>query len=198
MIARLRGSIVEKSDTDIIIDCQGVGYTASISLATAEALNDEGDVTIFTYLAVREDALQLFGFATREERDVFLQLISISGIGGRTALALLSATTLHELRDAILTKNATFLQKLPGIGKKTAERIVLELRDKIDKVELATPGTLVVSMGLVQQEAVAGMASLGYNKAVAEKAVKAAMTENPTLNWTAESLLRAALKSAGK
>ncbi|MBX7154492.1 MAG: Holliday junction branch migration protein RuvA [Bacteriodetes bacterium] len=199
MIARLQGTLIEKSTNEVVVDCNGVGYVASVSVATSEVMQLGEKVSVYTYLAVREDALQLFGFATKEERDMFLLLTSISGIGGKIALGLLSAASIKELQQAIVEKNATFLQRLPGIGKKTAERIVLELQDKVQTLAIGVDKAQVSGgMSFVQSEAVAALSALGYQRAAAEKAVKNAMQEQPSLQWTAESLIRAALKNAAK
>ncbi|MBL7974947.1 MAG: Holliday junction branch migration protein RuvA [Candidatus Kapabacteria bacterium] len=199
MIARLHGILIEKSTNEVVVDCNGVGYVASVSVATSEVMQLGEKVSVYTYLAVREDALQLFGFATKEERDMFLLLTSISGIGGKIALGLLSAASIKELQQAIVEKNSTFLQRLPGIGKKTAERIVLELQDKVQTLAIGVDKTQVNGgMSFVQSEAVAALSALGYQRAAAEKAVKNAMQEQPSLQWTAESLIRAALKNAAK
>ncbi|MFN8367704.1 MAG: Holliday junction branch migration protein RuvA [Candidatus Kapaibacterium sp.] len=199
MIARLHGILIEKFTNEVVVDCNGVGYVASVSVATSEVMQLGEKVSVYTYLAVREDALQLFGFATKEERDMFLLLTSISGIGGKIALGLLSAASIKELQQAIVEKNSTFLQRLPGIGKKTAERIVLELQDKVQTLAIGVDKTQVNGgMSFVQSEAVAALSALGYQRAAAEKAVKNAMQEQPSLQWTAESLIRAALKNAAK
>lgn len=199
MIARLHGILIEKSTNEVVVDCNGVGYVASVSVATSEVMQLGEKVSVYTYLAVREDALQLFGFATKEERDMFLLLTSISGIGGKIALGLLSAASIKEIQQAIIEKNATFLQRLPGIGKKTAERIVLELQDKVQTLTIGVDKAQVSGgMSFVQSEAVAALSALGYQRAAAEKAVKNAMQEQPSLQWTAESLIRAALKNAAK
>ena len=195
MISRLNGTVVEKSTMEIIVDCNGVGYSVAVAVATSEKVTLNENTVLFTHLAVREDAMQLFGFSTKQERDIFLQLISISGIGGKTALAILSAASVEELHSAITHKNSSFLQKLPGIGKKTAERIVLELQDKISSIASSSMvESLAQGISFVQNDALSAMVSLGYNKLVAEKAVRAAITEHPTRVWTADLLLREALK----
>jgi holliday junction DNA helicase RuvA len=197
MIARLRGEIVSKTDDEVIIDCAGVGYTALISNSTSQTLPSEGTVILHTYLAVREDAMQLFGFATNDEKTAFLLLNSVSGIGGKTALSILSGISLGELRDAILTKNLLLLQKLPGIGKKTAERVVLELRDKIGSLNVSSPSQSQ-TLSAVQQETVSALVVLGYNRVSAEKAVRTAMSESPSTSWATTDLLKTALKFAVK
>ncbi|MBL8000113.1 MAG: Holliday junction branch migration protein RuvA [Candidatus Kapabacteria bacterium] len=195
MIARLEGVVVDKTDDEVIISCSGVGYVCAVSVATLDAITEGEEAVLHTYLAVREDALQLFGFSTKSERTAFLKLISISGIGGRTALGILSSISLNEFRDAVLTKNTTVLQKLPGVGKKTAERIVLELKDKLADLHVPTSGVQhSVSTLVVQQETLAALTALGYQRSSADKAIRLALDAQPTLQWKVEDLIRASLK----
>lgn len=198
MIAQLRGTIVEKSTTEIVIDCGGVGYHVFISVATYEQLPSDGSVvTLLTLLIPREDALMLYGFATSSERKAFVLLTSIPGIGPKTALGILSALSLAELRDHIIGGNVLALQKLPGIGKKTAERILVELRDQIGKLAIigaTTSASPETGNTLVRQEALSALIALGYTRQIAEKAIKQAVAENP--NASAEQLIRKGLKYA--
>lgn len=176
MIERLRGTLVEKNPTDAVVECGGVGYSVRISLHTFSALSDPGaEVRLFTYLQVREDAQVLFGFATREERDLFLLLLSVNKIGPKTAQSLLSGTSLADLAAAIRTGNVAALIKIPGVGRQSAERIILELKGKIDRVALTgavsgSPLSPVLSQKPFQ-EAVLALESLGYKRVLAEKAV---------------------------
>ena len=198
MIAQLRGTIAEKSTTEVIIDCGGVGYHVFISVATYEQLPADGTaVTLLTLLIPREDALTLYGFATSAERKAFVLLTSIPGIGPKTALGILSALSLAELRDYIIGGNLLALQKLPGIGKKTAERILVELRDQIGKLAIigaASSSVPETGNTMVRQEALSALIALGYTRQVAEKAIKLAAADNP--NATAEQLIRKGLKYA--
>jgi Holliday junction DNA helicase RuvA len=198
MIAQLRGTIAEKSTTEAIIDCGGVGYHVFISVATYEQLPADGTAaTLLTLLIPRDDALTLYGFATAAERKAFVLLTSIPGIGPKTALGILSALSLAELRDYIIGGNLLALQKLPGIGKKTAERILVELRDQIGKLAIigaASSSAPETGNTLVRQEALSALVALGYTRQVAEKAIKSAAAENP--NATAEQLIRKGLKFA--
>ena len=194
MIARIHGTVVEKYLTQLVVDCHGVGYAVMVTVATAEGAILNSPITLATYLAVREDAMQLFGFSRTDERELFLQLIGIPGIGGKTAMGILSATTLGELRSAVATKNVAVLQRLPGIGKKTAERLIVELQDKMPAGFDVTAGTSERTADTVQADAIAAMVALGYQKLKAEKAVRFVAAEVTDREWTADSMLRAALK----
>ncbi len=195
MIARLQGKIVEKGPTELIVDCHGVGYAVLVPVHLSQAAVLGSEMILHTYLAVREDALQLFGFRSHDERTVFLQLISISGIGGKTALTILSAAEIKELRNAVVRKDSSFLQRLPGIGKKTAERIILELQDKMLSGAEIQSSEDVASIGSVQNDTIAAMLALGYNRQAAEKSVRAVLRERSMEEWSVDSLLRAALQS---
>jgi len=141
MIGRLAGTLVTKQPPHILVDVQGVGYEVDVPMSTFYNLPAAGaPVTLHTHLVVREDAHQLFGFLTEEERHVFRQLIRISGVGARTALAVLSGMSVADLRRAVSEQDAGRMTKIPGIGKKTAERLLLELRDKLDVPVIATAG----------------------------------------------------------
>ena len=135
MIGHIKGFIVNKKPTQVLIDCNGVGYEVDIPMSTFYDLPTVGDqVTLLTHLIVREDAHLLFGFATSEEREVFRQLIKVNGVGAKVALSILSGISLHELVDAIMNQNSNLLVSIPGIGNKTAERLVLELKGKFANI----------------------------------------------------------------
>ncbi len=195
MIARLHGEVVEKSPTELVVDCQGVGYAVLVSVATAEQAVIGEQIILHTYLAVREDAMQLFGFQSHDERKMFLHLTSISGIGGKTAMAALSSASIDEIRLAVLRKNTAFLQKLPGVGKKTAERIIVELHDKLGAQDpLAALIAGAPTLSAVQNDTIAAMVALGYNRQHAEKAVREVIKDDGAALWTTDKLLRAALQ----
>ena len=138
MIGRIHGKLLEKHPPQIVVDVQGVGYELDVSMSTFYQLPATGaEVTLYTHLAVREDAHQLYGFATESERKVFRQLLKISGVGARTALSVLSGLSVADLREAVSAQDTGRLTKIPGIGKKTAERLLLELRDKLDALSVA-------------------------------------------------------------
>ncbi|MCU0424571.1 MAG: Holliday junction branch migration protein RuvA [Candidatus Kapabacteria bacterium] len=200
MIAQLRGTLIQKTPVEVIIDCGGVGYSVSVSTITSEKLPETGaSITLLTMLIIREDAHQLFGFLSEAERDIFKLLISISGIGPKTAITILSAGNLADLQDTIMRGDLSRLQKLPGVGKKTAERIIVELRDKIGKVEgfeeSADEAIASATQRDVRDETLAAMVKLGYQRAAADKAIKAALQAEPTAQFTVEQLLRKALRN---
>jgi Holliday junction DNA helicase RuvA len=199
MISRLTGKLIAKTATEAVIDCNGIGFSAFITLATYDRLPEIGEeVSLITHLIPRDDSLNLYGFYDVVERDAFLQLISISGVGAKTAIAVLSALSVAELQQFIISGNSPALQKLQGIGKKTAERIILELKDKISKLQVGEeallPGTI---SDTVRQEAVMALVSLGYTNTAAEKAVKKVLAD-VSGDITVESLIRLVLKNTGK
>jgi Holliday junction DNA helicase RuvA len=209
MIAQLRGTIISKTPLEIVIDCGGVGYVLTVSTTTAERLPNAGETaTVLTMMIVREDAIQLFGFLNAAERAAFKLLTSISGIGPKIAIGVLSATSISDLRELIARNDLLSLQKLPGIGKKTAERILVELRDKLRALEDAetqqydTDGLSATASSATQrdvrEETLAAMVTLGYPRAVADKAVRAALAAEPEVLFTVEKLLRKALKNVAR
>lgn len=201
MIARLHGTLIEKLAPHVVVDVHGVGYEVDVPLTTFYLLPALGEtVTLWTHLSVREDAHQLFGFRDRDALQVFRILIKVSGVGPKLALALLSGMEVDALRECIAREDVTLLTKVPGVGKKTAERLVIELRDKLGtlggiRVE-RKPGTAPSALPLVEapaspeEEAESALVALGYKPAEAERAVKAVAGSHPD---TAE-LVRAALK----
>lgn len=169
MIGRIAGRLVEKHPPQIVVDVNGVGYEIDVPMSTFYQLPATGaEVSLYTHLAVREDAHQLFGFATEGERQVFRQLLRISGIGARTALSVLSGLSVADLREAVATQDSGRLVKIPGIGKKTAERLLLELRDKLDAVPLTVAAKGDGDAGDVTN----ALLALGYNEREASWAVK--------------------------
>jgi Holliday junction DNA helicase RuvA len=171
MIEFLHGTLVSKEPVSVVIDVNGIGYTVSISLSTYEAMPAMGErVRLLTHLHVREDAMQLFGFSNTEERALFLQLQTISGIGARTALGILSGISPTELRSRVLSGDVPALTRIPGIGKKTAERIIVELRDTFSRSVSGVPGDGGAAMSL-RDEALLALQALGYSRQPAEKAV---------------------------
>lgn len=162
MIGRLTGKLIEKRPPTVVLDVQGVGYEVDVPMSTFYLLPATGSVvTLHTHMVVREDAHLLFGFAADEERQVFRQLLRISGIGARTALAVLSGLSVSDLYQAVSTQDGARLTRIPGIGKKTAERLLLELRDKLAAgVATAVAG----SAAAVRSDAVNALIALGYNE----------------------------------
>jgi Holliday junction DNA helicase RuvA len=197
MISRLTGILLQKSSTEVVIDCGGVGYLAFVSVNTSDSMPEAGEkLSVYTLLISREDALQLYGFYNETEREAFRMLTSVSGVGPKIALSVLSSFTVGELQEYIIGGNLHALLKMPGVGKKTAERIMLELRDKIAKLGTTDKPLAFAGANLLRQEALAALATLGYSPAVAEKAVKRAMTEDSGAEITAEQLIKKALRYA--
>lgn len=177
MIAFLTGNFVKKTPAAVYVDVNGVGYEVHISLNTYTRIQDLESGTLFTHLLVREDAHTLFGFHDANEKEIFLQLISVSGIGASTARVMLSYMKPEELTQAIIQGNARLLESIKGIGKKTAERIVLELRDKLGK--LATEVNISMPAGnSLQADALNALVALGINRQAAEQAVQKALKQD--------------------
>ncbi len=200
MISRLKGKVLQKSPTELVVDVGGVGYSVHISLSTFAALEHiEGDATILTHLHVREDALQLYGFATQAERDLFRLLISVSGIGPRMAQGILSGLNPAELKNAIASGNLAALTSVSGVGTKTAERIILELRDKVARADAAGAGGVPSSAQLkARSEALVALMSLGFTRPNAEKALQAVLREADHQQLSVEEMIRRALHHAAK
>jgi holliday junction DNA helicase RuvA len=195
MITHIEGLLVEKTPTYAVIDCNGVGYVLNISLNTYAKIPDNQKVKLFAHLSIKEDAHTLFGFADNEERTVFKHLISVSGVGAGTARMILSSLTPREVQTAISSGNVALLQKIKGIGLKSAQRLIVDLRDKIAKDQLINDELPSAGSGnRVRNEAIAALVMLGFAKAAAEKAVdktiKAASSE-----LLVEQLIKEALKS---
>lgn len=196
MISHLNGKLISKSSTEAIIECGGVGYGVIISVNTSILLPEVGENTkIYTFMVTKDESTNLFGFATESEREAFKLLITISGIGPKTAIAILSSLTVEDLQSLILTGNTIQLSKLPNIGKKTAERLVLELRDKIDKLSISKIG-IDTAVNQIKLEAISALITLGFNKSIAESAVNKALKELQDNNYTAEDLIKKSLKYA--
>lgn len=195
MIAQLTGTVASIGSMDVVINCGGVGYAVSIPLSTRDTIPEIGaDVTLRTILVVREDAFTLYGFSTEGERDAFRLLTSIQGIGGRIALGILSAASIAELQRHILQNNLPSLMRLPGIGKKTAERMVVELRDKIVGLSPSSEVGGGLHASIAVEDAISALQALGYTKAAAEKAVKSVIATNPALSMSSEEVVRHALR----
>jgi len=207
MIAHLSGTLLSKQATSAIIDVGGVGYDVAIPLSTFYELGDPGaPVQLRIYTHVREDAIQLYGFKTVRERELFLQLISVSGVGPGLAIKLLSGMNADEMIASIRTNNLARLVSIPGVGRKTAERLVVDLRDRI--ASLSSPALeeefaakaaatgVPATEDAMRNDAVSALANLGYQKAAAEKAVKTAIDEGGQL--TVELILRRSLRSLAK
>lgn len=196
MFSYLHGKLIEKSPTEVVIDVNGVGYLLNISLTTYEKLNSlQNDVKVFTYLHVREDALQLFGFTTESERNMFKLLITISGIGPKMAQGILSGMNPEELKTLIQNGNIAALTSIQGIGRKTAERLVVELRDKIGKTEIEIIDRTFSGVQLkMRDDALNALISLGYNRSTAEQAIRQVLKESSGRELTVEEIIKFALR----
>ncbi|SNS35600.1 Holliday junction DNA helicase subunit RuvA [Granulicella rosea] len=195
MIAHLRGRLLSKSPNQAIVECGGVGYDVAISVATFTALPAEGaEAQLHIFTKVAEDQLALFGFTDKLEKRMFERLLSISGIGPKLAITVLSGIALDRLVSAIRASDHAMLTKVPGIGKKTAERIVLELKDKLDDLATA-PVSTQVNHGPAGEDALSALVNLGYPRPVAQKAVETAITRDPSVKNDFELLFRAAMAS---
>lgn len=196
MIAHLHGILAECDLTEVVVDVQGVGYHVSVPMSTFDRLPRQGEpVRLYTHLQVREDLMQLFGFASREERQLFLLLINVTGIGPRLALNILSCMSVERFAQALVSEDLKALAKISGIGKRSAERLVVELREKIKQLapaaEFAAPGA--ASLPADAQDAVSALETLGFKTDAARKVVQAICAEAGDKPPTAENLIRKAL-----
>jgi holliday junction DNA helicase RuvA len=199
MIARLRGELIAKHPTEVVIDVNGIGFGVQIPVSTFETLGDlHSTVQLFTYLHVREDILQLYGFATEEERAVFRLLISVTGIGPKMAQGILSGIPVPHLKTYITSSNTAALTTIPGVGRKLADRLVVELREKMGRLDSPASGTTLPGdpQGTVRSEALLALMSLGYNRTAAERVLRAALEELTDTSPTVESVIKAALRHA--
>lgn len=189
MIAHLSGRLIEKSPTSIIVECGGVGYFVKISLNTYSKIGADENIKIFTQLQIREDAHTLYGFCELKEREMFNHLISVSGIGANTAILMLSSLTYQEIAAAIASDNVGLIQGVKGIGAKTAQRVIIDLKDKVIKSDFGTENIFTVN-NTNQNDALTALLSLGFDKKRAEKAINAITTDNQTV----EEIIKLALK----
>ncbi len=191
MYEYISGEITELSPTLAVIEAAGVGYAIHISLSTYSSLSGKKQTRIYTHLIVREDAHLLFGFATIQERELFRNLLSVNGVGAATAMMMLSSLSPDEIASAIASDNVNLLKSVKGIGLKTAQRIIIELKDKIAKTVIAGQ-ILVPSDNTVQNEALSALVMLGFARKDAEKAVSGILKEQPGIS--VEILIKNALK----
>ena len=202
MIAFLSGKLLEKQANAVIVQVGGVGYEVTIPLSTFYELGEPGtEVELRIYTHVREDAIQLFGFKTTRERDLYLKLISVQGIGAKSGITMLSGMSADEIIAAIRTNDLGRLTTIPGVGRKTAERLVIELRDKVNELAVAAgasasaPGEQLPS-DLVFDDALSALINLGYQRAAAERALKKVVQEGPEMS--VQKLLRRSLQVLAK
>lgn len=192
MIAQIKGRLVEKTPTYVVIDCNGVGYQLNISLNTFSKIGDGESCLLFTHFVVREDAQLLYGFKEKSERELFRLLISVSGVGSSTAMMILSSLSPDETKSAIMTSDVNTLKGVKGIGAKSAERIIVDLKDKIGKVENSDNLTMF-SNNTIKEEALSALVMLGFSKAPAEKALSKIFSQ--TSDITVEELIKRTLKN---
>ena len=200
MIAHLRGQLLTKSPNQAILECSGVGYEVAISIATFTDLPPEGqEAKLHIYTRVAEDALALYGFSDLQEKRLFEKLLTISGIGPKLAITVLSGIDSARLVTAIRAGDHAALVKIPGIGKKTAERVVLELKDKLDDLATApiptTPAGGPALAGPTAEDALSALINLGYPRPIAQKAIESALHRDPTISTHFEQLFRAAMSA---
>ena len=190
MITQIKGKLIEKNPTQVVVDCNGIGYEINISLHTFSSLSSDENIQLFTHLQVREDAHVLYGFFTVLERTVFRLLISVSGIGTSTARTMLSSLTPHEIQQAIGLEDVTTIQGVKGIGLKTAQRVIIELKDKIRTLQ-GTNEIPVFKSNTIKEETLSALEVLGYSRKASEKVVDKLIQGNS--DSTVEELIKAAL-----
>jgi holliday junction DNA helicase RuvA len=200
MIGSLKGTLLAKLPTEVVLDVHGIGFQVNIPLSTFEVLGEiNSTVLLLTHLHVREDALHLYGFATDDERMMFRLLISVTGIGPKMAQGILSGIPVRDLRMHLVTGNSGALTTIPGVGRKLAERLIVELREKLGKLEgpTFTPGATDPE-SRARAEALLALTSLGYNRLLAEKALRSALQELGDLTPNVENLIKVALRQIAK
>ncbi len=197
MIAFLKGKLIQRDPTFVVVEVQGVGYQLHISLQTFSDIKEQENVTLYTHLNIREDAHVLFGFSSVVEKKLFQQLISVNGVGPSTAIIMLSYMNSNELKSAIVREDAASLQSIKGIGGKTAQRVIIELKDKLKKEnwEEAQPAISLGSHNTMRNEALSALLTLGLPKAAAEKSVDTVLRKSGN-TITLEDLVKQALKNA--
>ena len=193
MYSYIKGKLIEKNPTYVVIESAGVGYYINISLHTFSKISDDEQCKLFVHFVVREDAQILYGFADEEERQLFRHLISVSGVGSNTARLILSSLKTEEIFDAIVNNKPSVLQSVKGIGGKSAQRIIIDLKDKLYK-EGVSAGNLEISHNTQKDEALSGLVSLGFNKKIAEKALDKILKSGDS-PLSVEQLIKNALKT---
>ena len=203
MIAFLSGKLIEKNANLVIVDVGGVGYEVAIPLSTFYEIGEVGEtVELRVYTNVREDAIQLFGFKTQREKDLYMRLISVQGVGAKSGITMLSGMSADEIIAALRTENLVKLTSIPGVGQKTAERLVVELRDKVGELaaDISAEASMAAAAGIgtddVYDDALSALVNLGYQKGAAEKALQQVRQDGTEAN--VQKLLRAALQRLAK
>ena len=192
MIAHLQGRLVEKNPTEVVIDCNGVGYQVNISLHTFSLIPDGEHLKLYTFLQVKEDSQTLYGFVEKQERELFKLLLTVSGIGANTARTMLSSLAPAEIIQAIASNDVATIQGIKGIGAKTAQRVILDLKDKVLKV-YSVENVSEMPRNTNKDEALSALEVLGFAKKAAEKVIDKIVREVP--NATVEDLIKQALKN---
>jgi Holliday junction DNA helicase RuvA len=196
LINHLRGQVLVKSPTHLVVECNGVGYGLSISLQTYTKLGDKKEALVYLEsVYVRDDNPRFYGFADEEEREIFRKLISVSGVGGGSALLMLSSMSAGEIATAVNTANVALLKSIKGIGDKTAQRIVVDLKGKLGKHEGGISQILTVSNNKTRDEALMALVTLGFPKSAAEKALDKAIRQQGSSSDQVDILIKAALKN---
>ena len=188
MITQIRGRLIEKSPTELIVDCNGIGYSINISLNTFSKIGNEENIKLYTHLIIKEDSHSLYGFFEKSERSLFKLLISVSGVGASTGRIMLSSLTPNEIVSAIMTENVQVIQSIKGIGLKTSQRVILELKDK---VLLEGSEQQELNLNNESSEAASALEVLGYSQKQTSKILSKIITENPGIN--VETLIKKAL-----
>lgn len=190
MITQLKGRMIEKSPTEVVIDCNGVGYMVHISLNTYSKLTDAESITLFTHLQVKEDSNTLFGFYEKTERNLFRQLISVSGIGASIARTMLSSLSPGEIQSAIISGNTSLIQSVKGIGLKTAQRVIIELKDKVSSIS-ENDNFIGTMSNTNKDEALSALEVLGYSRKNTNKVIETLLNNSPEMS--VEELIKSAL-----
>jgi len=193
MITFIKGKLVEKTPTNAIIEANGIGYFLNISLSTFSKIPDQESVMLYTHLYIREDAHTLFGFIDKLERELFRLLISVSGVGPSIARTMLSSMTSEQIQQAIATEDIPTIQSVKGIGAKTAQRVIIDLKDKILKTYTISEDSLDSSYNTIKEEALSALEVLGYSKRQVDKMINKIMQGDP--NISVEVLIKQALKN---
>ena len=189
MITQIKGRLIEKSPTELVVDCNGIGYSINISLNTYSEIGDDENIKLYTYLLIKEDSHSLYGFFKKSERSLFKLLISVSGVGASTARMMLSSLSPSEIISAIMSENVQVVQSIKGIGLKTAQRIILELKDKV--LSLDEVGDESLTLNKQSEEASSALEVLGYSRKQTSKLLSKIISENPGIN--VESIIKKAL-----
>ncbi|WP_445455781.1 Holliday junction branch migration protein RuvA [Flavobacterium sp. HNIBRBA15423] len=192
MITHIQGRLVEKTPTEVVIDCNGIGYHVNISLHTFSLIPNEEKIKLFTFLQIKEDSHTLYGFVEKQERELFKLLISVSGVGASIARTMLSSLAPQQIIQAIASNDVATVQSIKGIGAKTAQRVILDLKDKVLKV-YALDEVSLVSNNTNKEEALSALEVLGFARKTAEKVVEKVVKEDP--NASVENLIKQALKN---